>query len=222
MNRYKEFNNLYQVYKKMFRKSLIAFLVLIVLCVVFFMLIVFDMPIEFSLGVVTCFFGAIAAGIVCLVLGPLTAKRLSTLDPIALSRVNDALPTLKMQEGFGVTADAIVIVRSMALFLYPVKNALWIHKNVTTTMLYGIIPIYKSSSLFIGGKDKKTFSIGIRNKSEIVDYLHTELEKYRRGIFYGYSDELSRLFNDDIDRMIAMSVEYDSQYNEMTFETNQV
>lgn len=222
MNRYKEFNNLYQVYKKMFRKSLIAFLVLIVLCVVFFMLIVFDMPIEFSLGVVTCFFGAIAAGIVCLVLGPLTAKRLSTLDPIALSRVNEALPTLKMQEGFGVTADAIVIVRSMALFLYPVKNALWIHKNVTTTMLYGIIPIYKSSSLFIGGKDKKTFSIGIRNKSEIVDYLHTELEKYRRGIFYGYSDELSRLFNDDIDRMIAMSVEYDSQYNEMTFETNQV
>lgn len=222
MNRYKEFNNLYQVYKKMFRKSLIAFLVLIVLCVVFFMLIVFDMPIEFSLGVVTCFFGAIAAGIVCLVLGPLMAKRLSTLDPIALSRVNEALPTLKMQEGFGVTADAIVIVRSMALFLYPVKNALWIHKNVTTTMLYGIIPIYKSSSLFIGGKDKKTFSIGIRNKSEIVDYLHTELEKYRRGIFYGYSDELSRLFNDDIDRMIAMSVEYDSQYNEMTFETNQV
>lgn len=222
MNRYKEFNNLYQVYKKMFRKSLIAFLVLIVLCVMFFVLIVFDMPIELMIGVVICFFGGIAAGITCLVLGPLTAKRLSKLDPIALSRVNEALPTLKMQEGFGVTADAIVIVRSMALYLYPVKNALWIHKNVTTTTLYGIIPIYKSSSLFIGGKDKKTFSIGIRNKSEIVDYLHTELEKYRRGIFYGYSDELSRLFNDDIDRMIAMSVEYDSQYNEMTFETNQV
>lgn len=222
MNHYKEFNNLYQVYKRMLRKSLIAFLVLIVLCVMFFMLIVFDMPIEFSLGVVTCFFGAIAAGIVSLVLGPLTAKRLSQLDPIALSRVNEALPTLKMQEGFGVTADAIVIVRSMALFLYPVKNALWIHKNVTTTMLYGIIPIYKSSSLVIGGKDKKSFQIGIKNKSEIVDYLHTELEKYRRGIFYGYSEELSRLFNNDIDRMIAMSAEYDSQYNEMTFENNQV
>lgn len=222
MNRYKEFNNLYQVYKKMLRKSLIAFFVLIVLCVMFFMLIVFDMPIEFSLGVVTCFFGAIAAGIMCLVLGPLTAKRLSKLDPIALSRVNEALPTLKMQEGFGVTADAIVIVRSMALYLYPVKNALWIHKNVTTTMLYGIIPIYKSSSLIIGGKDKKSFQISIKNKSEIVDYLHSELQKYRKGIFYGYSDELSRLYNNDIDRMIAMSVEYDSQYNEMTFDNNQV
>ena len=222
MNRYKEFNNLYQVYKKMLRKSLIAFFVLIVLCVMFFMLIVFDMPIEFSLGVVTCFFGAIAAGIMCLVLGPLTAKRLSKLDPIALSRVNEALPTLKMQEGFGVTADAIVIVRSMALYLYPVKNALWIHKNVTTTVLYGIIPIYKSSSLIIGGKDKKSFQIGIKNKSEIVDYLHSELQKYRKGIFYGYSDELSRLYNNDIDRMIAMSVEHDSQYNEMTFDNNQV
>ena len=222
MNRYKEFNNLYQVYKKMLRKSLIAFFVLIVLCVMFFMLIVFDMPIEFSLGVVTCFFGAIAAGIMCLVLGPLTAKRLSKLDPIALSRVNEALPTLKMQEGFGVTADAIVIVRSMALYLYPVKNALWIHKNVTTTVLYGIIPIYKSSSLIIGGKDKKSFQIGIKNKSEIVDYLHSELQKYRKGIFYGYSDELSRLYNNDIDRMIAMSVEYNSQYNEMTFDNNQV
>lgn len=220
MNCYKEFSNLYKVYKRMLRKSLIAFFVLIVLCVVFFMLIVFDMPIEFSLGVVTCFFGAIAAGIVCLVLGPLTAKRLSKLDPIALSRVNEALPTLKMQEGFGVTADAIVIVRSVALYLYPVKNALWIHKNVTTTMLYGIIPIHKSSSLVIEGKDKKRFTIGIKNKSEIVDYLHSELEKYRRGIFYGYSDELSRLFQNDIDRMIAMSAEYDSQYNEMTFENN--
>lgn len=222
MNRYREFNNLYQVYKRMLRKSLIAFFVLIVLCVVFFMLIIFDMPIEFSLGVVTCFFGAIAAGIVCLVLGPLTAKRLSKLDPIALSRVNEALPALKMQEGFGVTADAIVIVRSMALYLYPVKNALWIHKNVTTTMLYGIIPIHKSSSLVIEGKDKKRFTIGIKNKSEIVDYLHSELEKYRRGIFYGYSDELSRLFHNDIDRMIAMSAEYDSQYNEMTFENDQI
>lgn len=220
MNHYREFNNLYQVYKRMLRKSLIAFFVLIVLCVIFFMLIVFDMPIEFSLGVVTCFFGAIAAGIVCLVLGPLTAKRLSKLDPIALNRVNEALPTLKMQEGFGVTADAIVIVRSMALYLYPVKNALWIHKNVTTTMLYGIIPIHKSSSLVIGGKDKKSFQISIKNKSEIVDYLHTELEKYRKGIFYGYSDELSRLFCNDIDRMIAMSAEYDSEYNEMTFENN--
>lgn len=220
MNHYREFNNLYQVYKRMLRKSLIAFFVLIVLCVIFFMLIVFDMPIEFSLGVVTCFFGAIAAGIVCLVLGPLTAKRLSKLDPIALNRVNEALPTLKMQEGFGVTADAIVIVRSMALYLYPVKNALWIHKNVTTTMLYGIIPIHKSSSLVIGGKDKKSFQISIKNKSEIVDYLHTELEKYRKGIFYGYSDELSRLFRNDIDRMIAMSAEYDSEYNEMTFENN--
>lgn len=222
MNRYREFNNLYQVYKRMLRKSLIAFFVLIVLCAVFFMLIIFDMPIEFSLGVVTCFFGAIAAGIVCLVLGPLTAKRLSKLDPIALSRVNEALPALKMQEGFGVTADAIVIVRSMALYLYPVKNALWIHKNVTTTMLYGIIPIHKSSSLVIEGKDKKRFTIGIKNKSEIVDYLHSELEKYRRGIFYGYSDELSRLFHNDIDRMIAMSAEYDSQYNEMTFENDQI
>lgn len=48
MNRYKEFNNLYQAFKSMLRKSLIAFLVLIVLCVGFFMLIVFDMPIEFS------------------------------------------------------------------------------------------------------------------------------------------------------------------------------
>lgn len=219
MNRYKEFNNLYKVYKRMLRKSLIAFFVLIVLCVVFFMLIIFDMPIEFSLGVVTCFFGAIAAGIVCLVLGPLTAKRLSKLDPIALSRVNEALPTLKMQEGFGVTADAIVIVRSIALYLYPVKNALWIHKNVTTTMLYGIIPIHKGSSLVIGGKDKKLFTIGIKNKSEIVEYLQSELQKYRRGIFYGYSDELSNLFRNDIDRMIAMSVEYDNQYNEMTFES---
>lgn len=54
----------------------------------------------------------------CLVLGPLTAKRLSKLDPVALSRVNEALSTLKMQEGFGVTADAIVIMRSMALYLY--------------------------------------------------------------------------------------------------------
>lgn len=130
-----EFDNLYQVYKRMVRKSLIAFLVLIVLCVMFFVLIVFDMPIELMIGVVICFFGGIAAGIMCLVLGPLTAKRLSKLDPIALSRVNEALPTLKMQEGFGVTADVIVIVRCMALYLYPVKNALWIHKNVTTTTL---------------------------------------------------------------------------------------
>lgn len=46
MNRYREYHNLYQVYRRMLRKNLIAFLIHTVLCVVFFFLIVFDMPIE--------------------------------------------------------------------------------------------------------------------------------------------------------------------------------
>lgn len=213
MNRYREYHNLYQVYRRMLRKNLIAFLIHTVLCVVFFFLIVFDMPIELMYGVVICFSGGIVAGILCLVLGPLMAKQLSVFDPVALSRVNKALPTLNMQEGFGVTADAIVIMRRKALYLYPVKNALWIYKDDITTMLFSIIPIHKYTTLTIAGKDKKSFVIGIKNKSDVISFLQSELQKYRKGIFYGFSGELSILYHNNIDRMIAMSVEYDSQYN---------
>ena len=222
MNRFKEYKNLYNVYRKIIRKCLIAFIVLIVLFILSFMLIMFGMPIDIMFAVVIFFFGAIAAGIICLLVGPLTAKQLAQFDPPALSRINETLPTIKMQDGFGVTGDAIVVVRAVRLFLYPVKNALWIYKNVTTTMLYGFIPIHKGSSLVVAGKNRKSFSIGIRNKSEVVDFLQSELEKFRRGIFYGFNDELSSLYYNHIDKMIAMSAEYDSQYNEMTFENGQV
>lgn len=146
-------------------------------------------------------------------LGPLMAKQLSVFDPVALSRVNKALPTLNMQEGFGVTADAIVIMRRKALYLYPVKNALWIYKDDTTTMLFSIIPIHKYTTLTIAGKDKKSFVIVIKNKSDVISFLQSELQKYRKGIFYGFSGELSILYHNNIDRMIAMSVECDSRYN---------
>lgn len=213
MNRYREYHNLYQVYRRMLKKGLMAFLILTVLCVVFFFLIVFDMPIELMYGMVICFAGGIAAGILCLVLGPRMAKQLSVFDPVALSRLNKALPTLNMQEGFGVTADAIVIMRMMALYLYPVKNVLWIHTEVTTMMLYDIIPTHKYTTLTIAGKDKKSFVIGIKNKSDVISFLQSELQKYRKGIFYGFSEDLYILYHNNIDRMIAMSVEYDSQYN---------
>lgn len=213
MNRYREYHNLYQVYRRMLKKGLIAFLILTVLCVIFLFLIAFDMPVELMYGVGICFAGGIIEGILCLVLGPRMAKQLSLLDPVALSRVNKALPTLNMQEGFGVTADAIVIMRRMVVYLYPVKNVLWIYKDVTTEMLYGIIPLYKSTTLIIAGKDKKSFIIGIKNKSDVISFLQSELQKYRKGIFYGYSEDLFILYHNNIDRMIAMSVECDSRYN---------
>lgn len=88
---------------------------------------------------------------------------------------------------------------------------IWVYKHVTTTKLYGVIPIYKSSKLFVCGKDQKRYASKTKNSSEIINFLQPQIDQYHKGVFYGYSPELENMFNKNFVQMLSMSEEVQKQ-----------
>ncbi|MCH5272729.1 MAG: hypothetical protein J1E35_03555 [Lachnospiraceae bacterium] len=213
MNRLKEYENLYKLYRRSQTKRLLLFAVFFGLFVLSFLLMITDVPFDIIMVMMLMIMPAIAVGIICLVMRRMTAKSLARFTSDELRRIDSAVLTIPMQRGFGVTRDALVSSKGR-LFLYPVKDILWIYKHVDTTKLYGIITVSKISSVVIAGKDKKRYDFIIKNKSNIVEFLQKELQPYRKGIIYGYAPELDKMFNKEFDKMVSSCEEYEREHNE--------
>lgn len=209
MNNLKEFSNLYVFYKRRQRGPKTALIIFLILFILSFATLPFmDGVPMFPI----LFFIMLAIVGAAYLASRSTAKKLfACFTQDELARIDQEIPTIQMKDGCGVTRDALIFGKGM---LYPSKNILWIYKHVSTTRLYGIIPVSKDSFLVIAGKDKKRRSCKIKNNSDVIEFLRDGLSQYHKGIFYGYSEELNRLYLSDIQKMISMSKEYELQNTE--------
>lgn len=211
MNNLKEFSNLYGFIKRRQRGPMTALIIILVLFILSFVTI----PLMDGVPLFPILFFIMLAIVGAAYLASRsTAKKLfACFTPDELARIDQDIPSIQMKDGCGVTRDAVIFGKGM---LYPVKNILWIYKHVSTTRLYGVIPVSKDSFLVIAGKDKKRRSCKIKNKSDVIEFLRDGLSQYRKGIFYGYSEELDKLYLSDIQKMISMSQEHELQNTEMS------
>lgn len=210
MSKFKVYRNLYELYKKQQSKRMIAFYILIALFLSTLIIFATDLPFEVGIVTMMMIFPAIGVGVVALVFKSRSKKSFERFTPEELARIDSQIPMLTFNEGYAVTQDAIINTKK-ELFLYPVKDILWIYKNVSTVRYYGVIPVSKTSTVMIAGTDHKIYGHPTKNKTDIIEDLHNELIQYRKGIFYGYSPEIEQMFKKNFDSMVAASRRYDAE-----------
>ncbi len=206
----KEYENLYELYRKIWNKKWILFLILAVvptiLCAILFSS---DMDVFFSFFVfiVTIL---IAVLLVYFISWNKTRKSLLRFTTEELARINSELPMSVTQEGFCVTRDALVYSKGK-LMLHPVTDIIWVYKQVTKHKMYGIITVGHSSAVVIADKHHKRHQYAIKNNSDTVEFLQTSLTAQRKGIFFGYNPDIARMYTWKFDEFLALCEQYEQQ-----------
>lgn len=212
MNNLKDYANLNELFGRNQKKRLIGLAVMFLIVLFGFFSFILDIPFGISMTCILFIIPTIAMGIVCLVMKFITKKSLSRFTPDELARINNDIMSVQVLDGYSVTQDAVICAKQK-LFLYPVKNVIWVYKHVTTTSMYGVIPVSKQSCVMIAGKDHKRYSCKMKNKSEVVEFLQAGLSQYRKEIFYGYGPDLDEMFRKNFERMVAISEQSENQIN---------
>lgn len=138
-------------------------------------------------------------------------KSLSRFTPEELERLDRDILSAPNLDGLGVTQDAVFYTKGR-LFIYPLREALWIYRQEITTTVGGFIPAGKDAYTVICGMDGKRCSLSAKLKGDAVGYLQSQIGQYRRGVFFGYSDDTDKMYRRNIGQMIAVSEEYDRQF----------
>lgn len=187
-------------YKK---KNLITMLVLFFIFLLSFALIVTEIPIVVIIIMMVMIIPAIIMGIIYLVIRYTAKKSLSRFTEDELNRIDRDIESTEINEGYGVTRDAIVVNKSR-FFIYPIKDLVWIYKQVTATKLYGVLTVSKSSVIVIAGRDHKRYTFKTKNKSNIVEFLKFELDQYNKSVIYGYSTEFDLMFRKNFNQILSL------------------
>ncbi len=130
-----------------------------------------------------------------------------------LVRFNEAIPNIDPKKRYLVIEDALII-REKEFVLIPIRDILWIyneHMYITHKTLGTVTGTSEMSHTIIKGKNKKILCITSNVYIGNLAHLREELSLYRRGIFYGYSEELNYMFCKDFKRMLAASEAADAE-----------
>lgn len=206
MKKIKEYQNLYDLYRQSARGMKIAFWVSLCLFLLGFPSIIWDVPFLLVMLLILMGIPAIICGIMVLVMRIRAKKSLSRFSDVELAEIDREIPLCEVQEGIMVTRHAVVLTKG-GLRLCPVRNVLWIYRDVFVQK-WMFIPIYKQTILTICGKDRKRYTYKVKNKTYAEGFLRSELSKYRMDIIYGYDRGLEPLFRKDIQRLIAIAENY--------------
>lgn len=148
-------------------------------------------------------------------------KKLANLDPTQnADRVNEMVSReLDAGEYVFKTGNAI-LMRNWAVFpkfsrfsIQRTSDLLWIYKTVTQHRTNGI-PTGKSYSITLRFRDKSTENL-ISKKKSADDLLQSLKESYPH-VFTGYSEQLVKIFNQNVDEFIQAI----NQASENTDRTN--
>lgn len=212
MKKLNKLNNLKKMYSRAYFRLAMVALIMFLLFLFSFVSIVLEMPFAISIITMLMIIPAIIFGITSLILKHIASKYISRFTPDELARINYDLETAKMDNGVGVTRDAVISANGR-FFLYPVKNILWIYNHVMTTSLNGVIPVSKDTNLVICGTDGKRYFVRIKNKSDVITFLFNELQPYKKSIVYGYNDALDMMYKTNIYEFIELCNERAKQAN---------
>lgn len=204
MSSLKDYSNIYELYRKNLKRMLP--LLIVELLLLGFLSAVFIIGGELMFLLLPAILLLIVA-IVSFSFQRTSKKVLTYFTQEELARIDGAIPSIQMEDGFGVTEDALICGRGG--LIYPVKNILWVYKRVNTTNLYRVIPVNRNSYVVVIGKDHKGASCKVRNNVNIIEFLQKELQQYRKGIFFGYSAELDTLYRQDFNKMVSISEEHE-------------
>lgn len=210
MSKLKDYSNIYELHRKNLKRMLP--LLIVELLLIGFLSAVFitgEEPLFLLLPAILL----IIVIIVSFSFHRTSKKVLTYFTQEELTRIDRAIPSIQLEDGFGVTEDALICGRGG--LIYPVKNILWVYKREVTTNLYRVIPVNRNSYVVVIGKDHKGGSCKVRNNVNIIEFLQRELQQYRKGIFFGYSNELDTLYRQDFNKMVSMSEEYERQNSPM-------
>ena len=103
---------------------------------------------------------------------------------------------------FVATPTAILVYEAKTVRVIPIRDIMWIYGNVVKQTM-NFIPTSKFHTLYLLARDGGTYSLGqittggFSKKApldEAVAQLQNLLFPYRKGIVYGYSDEIANYF----------------------------
>lgn len=213
MNNLKNYSNLYALYKKGrkgLNRGIIIFLAVFVLAFISLFLDLGDAMFSFVMIAMLISCPTVLVLSICMLVYSLTSKKtLKQFTEDELTRINEDIMNVSEFKGFHITRDALVYAKSNFTVI-PVREIIWVYKQITSHSTNGV-PTGKSYSAIIALRNKKSKTFATNKKDDLMDFLHDELVKYRKGIFFGYSDQYHALYNMYIDRMIQMSDEMERQ-----------
>lgn len=207
MKQLKEYDFLRKLYRRSIKKFKIPFFVsLLIFTLGFASFVIDDFPFELSLAMIGMIFLALLFGLLWLISSIRTKMQLKNFSGHQLDRMNREAASCAVCDGIFVTSQAVVRIK-VGLEFVPMATVLWVYIIVTIGKLEGLIPIYKETMLYFAGRDHKQRGFRIKNNQKAYYFVQTELLKYRQDIVFGYEGGMDDIYKNDINRMIAFSLE---------------
>lgn len=207
MNRLKDYSNLYALYRNGNRKFKIPFFVFLLLVVLgFASFCISYFPFGISMTMIMMIFPALLFGVLWTIASIRTKMYLKKISPEQLDAIDRELPECPVYEGLAVTSQAVVGAK-VGLQLATMENILWVYTSVQTVKLEGVIPVNKSTSLIIAGRNRKQVAFRIKNSQKAFLFIQEELLKHKLDIVFGYERGMDDIYRKDIERLIAFADE---------------
>lgn len=208
MNRLRDYKNLRHLYRRSRNIFMLLFFLLLVIALMAIPVSVFveGFPFELAMLMLMMIFPSIMFGVFWLVASIRTKKQLKMFTPQQLATIDNEILRNPSCEGLTVTGWAVVSSK-LGLQMVPMGNVLWVYLYVTVGKLEGLIPVYKTTSLYIAGRDGRKRAFHIKNNKKAFDFICAELLKYRKDIVFGYERGLDDIYKNDRNRMIQFAQE---------------
>lgn len=209
----KEYKNLYRLYSKNMNKiKIVFFLSFLLFAAAFATLFLDNFPFDLTCVMLLVMLAImILFGSLWIIFSVRTRHNVKSFLPQQLRVINDEIPKAAMCEGLFVTSQAVIGGKA-GLQLVSMENILWVYAEVVVTRLEGLIPLYKSTSLIIAGRDKKRAAFRIKNHQKAFLFVQSELLRYKQDIVFGNKFGLEEIYRKDMNRMIAFSQECAEKY----------
>lgn len=206
MKQLKEYDFLRKFYRRSMLKTKIPFFICLLIFIAFPIGAYVDVPFEVTLAMMGMIFPIILFGSLWLIFSIKTKRQLKHFSPSQLNMMNSEAASCAMCDGIFVTSQAVIRTK-VGLEFVPMATVLWVYMIVTINKLEGLIPLYKETMLYFAGRDHKQRGFRIKNNQKAYYFVQTELLKYRQDIVFGYEGGMDDIYKDDINRMIAFSLE---------------
>ena len=134
------------------------------------------------------------------------------LSPQEIAMLDQQIPYGVEAFSFVATPTAILVYEVKTVRVIPIRDIMWIYGNILKQTSY-FIPVSKFHTLYLLARDGGTYSLGqittggFSKKApldEAVAQLQNLLFPYRKGIVYGYSDEIANYFQGNFAGAVQM------------------
>lgn len=213
MKHLKNYDNLYQLYRKSTKKIRILIYVFLAIFILAFITLFFDfIPFDVTMVMMLSIIPAIIFGFVLPIAYFRTAKLFKVFTPEQIEQIDAQLFAAESYGTIYVTAKAIVDTRA-GLYLLPTEDALWVYM-VATDLFYRqhFFKIATNTQLVVADRNGKKRYLVLNGGEECYQFIQKEMLKYRQNIVFGNEFGLDEIYENDRPRMIAFAEEEAEKY----------